>query len=117
LIVEWRAKTAAASLKTITLGGYVASHRAVCEMKTDQLLPEETALRSSKYLNNLIVQYHRNIKSRVNAMLRFKRFRNAVATIAWIALMRRNRKGQFKSPSTRLKETNAPAAWKAVLSA
>jgi transposase-like protein len=58
---------------TITLDGYAASHRAVREMKTDGLLPEDTTLRSSKYLNNLIEQDHRNIKSRVNAMLGFKR--------------------------------------------
>lgn len=59
--------------KTITLDGYAASHRAVREMKTDELLPEDTTLRSSKYLNNLIEQDHRNTKSRVNAMLGFKR--------------------------------------------
>jgi transposase-like protein len=40
--------------KTITLDGYAASHRAVREMKADGLLPEDTAIRSSKYLNNLI---------------------------------------------------------------
>jgi len=38
--------------KTITQDGYAASHRAVREMKTDELLPEDTTLRSSKYLNN-----------------------------------------------------------------
>jgi transposase-like protein len=52
---------------------YPASHRAVREMKTDELLPENTTLRSSKHLNNLIEQDHRNIKSRVNAMVGFKR--------------------------------------------
>ena len=40
--------------ETITLDDYAASHRAVCEMKTDGSLPEDTTLRSSKYLNNLI---------------------------------------------------------------
>ncbi|PRX19688.1 DDE superfamily endonuclease [Paraburkholderia sp. BL18I3N2] len=38
--------------ETITLGGYAASHRAVREMKADGLLPEDTNIRSSKYLNN-----------------------------------------------------------------
>ena len=51
--------------QTITLDGYAASHRAVREMKADRVLPENTKLRSSKYLNNLIEQDHRNIKSRV----------------------------------------------------
>jgi transposase-like protein len=41
---------------TITLDGYVASHRAVREMREDALLPWRTKLRSSKYLNNLIEQ-------------------------------------------------------------
>jgi IS6 family transposase len=103
--------------KTITLDGYAASHRAVREMKTDELLPEHTTLRSSKHLSNLIEQDHRNIKSRVNAMLGFKRFGNAAVTISGIELMHRLRKGQFDLTSLRLKDTTAPAVWKAVLSA
>jgi IS6 family transposase len=39
--------------ETITLDGYAASHRAVREMMIDELLPGDTTLRSSKYLNNL----------------------------------------------------------------
>src|ERR1700740_1456483 len=50
--------------ETITLDGDAASHRAVREMKTDGSLPRRTKLRSSKYLNNLIEQDHRGIKSR-----------------------------------------------------
>ncbi|MEM5373566.1 hypothetical protein V4C53_47865, partial [Paraburkholderia azotifigens] len=42
---------------------YAASHRAVREMKADGLLPEDTKIRFSKYLNNLLEQDHRNIKS------------------------------------------------------
>jgi transposase-like protein len=53
--------------KTITLDGYAASHRAVREMKDDGLLSEDTKVRSSKYLNNLIEQDHRSIKSRFRA--------------------------------------------------
>ncbi|MFM0030127.1 IS6 family transposase [Paraburkholderia madseniana] len=102
--------------KTITQDGYAASHRAVREMKTDELLPEDTTLRSSKYLNNLIEQDHRNIKSRVNAMLGFKRFRNAAVTISGIELMHGIRKGQFNLTQPRLKDTTAPAVWMAVLS-
>ena len=40
--------------ETITLDRYAASHRAVREMKVDGLLPADTKVRSSKYLNNLI---------------------------------------------------------------
>jgi putative transposase len=71
--------------KTITQDGYLASHRAVREMKTDGLLRDVTTLRSSKYLNNLI------------------------------ELMHRIRKGQFDLARMRLKD--APAVWKAILSA
>jgi transposase-like protein len=39
--------------RTITLDGYAASHRAVRELKAGGLLPAETKLRSSKYLNHL----------------------------------------------------------------
>jgi transposase-like protein len=63
--------------KTITLDGYAASHRAVRELKADGLLPTDTEVRSYKYLNNLIEQDHRNIKSRTKVMLGFKRFRGA----------------------------------------
>jgi transposase-like protein len=103
--------------ETITLDGYAASHRAVSEMKTDGLLPEDTKVRTSKYLNNLIEQDHRNVKSRTNVMLSFKRFRNAAITLAGIELMHRIRKGQFNLVKLSLKDTAAPAVWNAVLSA
>jgi hypothetical protein len=83
--------------ETITLGGYAASHRAVREMKADGPLAEDTKARSSKYLNNLIGQDHRNIKSRTNVMLGFKRFRSAATTIAGIELTHGIRKGSLIS--------------------
>nr|WP_233860265.1 IS6 family transposase [Paraburkholderia sp. HD33-4] len=101
--------------KTITLDGYAASHRAVREMKTDGLLPEDTKVRSSKHLNNLVEQDHRNIKSRTKVMLGFKRFRNAAITLSGIELVHRIRKGQFSLAKLGLKDTAAPAVWLAVL--
>ena len=62
--------------ETITLDGYAASHRAVRELKADGLLPADTKLRSSKYLNNLIEQDHRGVKQRIAVMLGFKDFAN-----------------------------------------
>ncbi|CAD6560939.1 hypothetical protein LMG28727_07287 [Paraburkholderia kirstenboschensis] len=103
--------------ETITLDGYAASHRAVREMKADGLLPDDTMVRSSKYLNNLIEQDHRHIKSRTNVMLGFKRLRNSAITLAGIELMHRIRKGQFDLAKLDLKDTAAPAVWDAVLSA
>jgi len=95
--------------KTITLDGYAASHRAGREMKADGLLPEDTKIRSSKYLNNQIEQDHRHIKSRTNVMLGFKRFRNAAITLAGIELMHRIRKGQFNLATLGLKDISASA--------
>jgi transposase-like protein len=102
--------------QTITLDGYAASHRAVREMKADGLLPEDTKVRSSKYINNLIEQDHRHIKSRTNVMLGFKRFRNASITLAGIELTHRIRKGQFNLAKLGLKDSTAPSVWNAFLS-
>ncbi|SIT47799.1 hypothetical protein BN2475_820006 [Paraburkholderia ribeironis] len=57
------------------------------------------------------------IKSRLNAMLGLTCFRNAAVTISGIELMHRIRKAQFDLTNLRLKDTNAPAIWNAVLSA
>jgi transposase-like protein len=104
------------SPETITLDGYAASHRAVREMKADGLMPEDTKVRSSKYLNNTIEQDHRHIKSRTNVMLGFKRFRSAAITISGIELTHCIRKGQFDLTELGLKEATSPAVWNAVLS-
>ncbi|OTP79785.1 Mobile element protein [Caballeronia sordidicola] len=103
------------SPKTITLDGYAASHRAVREMTADGLLPADTEVRTSKYLNNLIEQNHRNIKSRTKVVLGFKRFRSAATTIAGIELMHCIRKGQFNLATFDLKDTAAPTVWNTVL--
>jgi len=101
--------------EAITLDGYAASHRAVREMMVEGLLREGTKVRSSKYLNNLIEQDHRNIKSRTNVMLGFKRFRSAATTISGVELMHRIRKGQFDLSALALEDTAALSVWNAVL--
>ncbi len=98
--------------RSITLDGYTATHRAVREMKADGLLPRRTHLRSSKYLNNLIEQDHRGIKSRTRPMLGFKSFSSAAITIAGVELLRRIHKGQFSLSRLRLKDHAAPVLWK-----
>ncbi|CAE6859548.1 IS6 family transposase [Paraburkholderia domus] len=102
--------------EVITLDGYAAAHRAVREMKAGGLVPEDTKVRSSKYLNNLVEQDHRNIKSRTNVMLGFKRFRSAATKIAGIELMHRIRKGQFNLSILGPKDSVVAAVWNAVLS-
>jgi transposase-like protein len=67
-------------------------------------------------LNNLIEQDHRNVKSRTNVMLGFKRFGNAANTISGVELMHRIRKKQFSLARLRLKDTAGPAVWNIVVS-
>jgi transposase-like protein len=43
----------------ITLDAYEASHRAIAELKKEEVLPIQTEVRTSKYLNNIIEQDHR----------------------------------------------------------
>lgn len=62
---------------SITLDGYAASHRAVRELQEQDEMPKTAKLRSSKYLNNVIEQDHRNIKLRLASMLGFKQFKSA----------------------------------------
>jgi transposase-like protein len=102
---------------SITLGGYAASHRAVREMPGEDAIWKATKLRSSKYLNNMIEQDHRGVKSRIGPMLGFKIFKRAAVTIAGIELLHRIRKGQFALSRLGVQGQTAPAIWTAVLSA
>jgi hypothetical protein len=74
--------------------------------KPDGLLPEDTTVRSSKYLNNVNEQHDRNVKSRANVMLGFKRFSNAAVIIAGVELAHRIRKGQFDFAELGFKENH-----------
>jgi transposase-like protein len=80
-------------------------------------MPKGTKLRSSKYLNNLIEQDHRGIKSRARPMLSFKNFNSAPVTLAGIELLQCIRKRQFALSRLQLKDQVAPAMWNAVLAA
>jgi transposase-like protein len=81
------------------------------------LLPADTKLRLSKYLNNLIEQDHRGVKQRIAVMLGFKDFTKAAITIAGIELMHRIRKGQFALARVGVQGQAAPTIWAAVLAA
>ena len=63
----------------------------------------------TKYPNNLIARDHRNIKSETNAMLGFKRVRNAATMVSGIELTHRIRKGQFDLSALAVKDTAAYA--------
>jgi transposase-like protein len=86
-------------------------------MRDDGLLPKRMKLRSSKYLNNLIEQDHRGIKSRTRPMLGFKSFASAANAIAGVELLRRIHKCQFALSRLRRRGQVAPAIWNAVLAA
>ena len=86
-------------------------------MRSDGLLPKDTKLRSSKYLNNLIEQDHRGVKFRTRPMLGFKSFDSAAITIAGVELLRRIYKNQFALSRLRIKGHTASAIWNAVLAA
>jgi transposase-like protein len=79
----------------ITLDGSRASHQAVAELKAEGVLPTQTLVRASKYLNNLIEQDHRMVKQRCYPMLGFKTFGNAEVTLSGIELANKIKKGQF----------------------
>jgi transposase-like protein len=110
-------KSQASAPRTITLDGFAASHRAVREMKADGPIPDNTKLRSTTYLNNLIEQDHRGVKPRIGPMLGFKWFRTAAITISGIKLPRRIHKGQFNLCGPCLKDGSVPAVWNSVLAA
>jgi transposase-like protein len=101
----------------ITIDGYPATHTALSELKSDGLLPQQTRVRTSKYLNNLIEQDHRRVKQRVYPMLGFKRFANATITINGIELAQRIRKGQFDISQTIQVGVRVPQVWETVLAA
>ena len=101
----------------ITLDGYEASHQAVSELKAEGVLPSETQVRTSKYLNNLIEQDHRRVKQRYYPMLGFKRFTNAVITISGIELIQKIRKGQFDISNISREGMQVQQLWEAVLAA
>jgi transposase-like protein len=75
-----------------------------------------TDIRSSKYLDNLIEQDHRNIASRTKVMPGLKRFRRAAITISGIELIHRSCNGQFNLATLDLKDIATPTVWDAVTS-
>jgi transposase-like protein len=101
----------------ITLDGYQASHRAAREFLGEHRRGQQTKIRSSKYLNNLIEHDPRSTKLRLGPMLGLMRFRRAQITIAGIELMHRFRKDQFKLGKFSVKGKTAPKIWSAVLAA
>jgi transposase-like protein len=101
----------------ITVDGYPATHTALSELKAQEILPQSTQVRISKYLNNLIEQDQRRIKQRIYPMLGFKRFANAAMIISGIELAQKIRKGQFDIARISHNGARLIQVWEAVLAA
>ena len=65
-------------------------------LQADETIEEETELRQSKYLNNVVEQDHCNIKRIVKPMMGFKTFNSARRTLSGIEAMNMLRKGQVQ---------------------
>lgn len=81
--------------RTINLDGIAASHRALRLLRQEDPKWQGVAVRSCRYLNNIVEQDHRAIKRRCATMLAFKSFPTAAVTLAGVELAHRIRKGQF----------------------
>ena len=57
-------------------------------------------IRTCPYLNNIVEQDHRRVKSRVGPMLGCKRFFNARRVVAGVELVQKIVKGQFDVPAS-----------------
>jgi transposase-like protein len=101
----------------LTLDGYQASHRAVAELREDNVIPAATVLRNCQYLNNMVEQDHGGIKCRTGPMLGFKRFDHAAIVIAGIELARKITKGQFWFPPISPSPQRSHDSWAVVVGA
>ena len=103
--------------RVITLDAYAASHRAVRERQAEGKLPQRVRVRSSKFLNSIVVQDHRRIKQQTRPMLGCKRFDDAAVTISGIEVVQKIQKQQFQIGKWDSRSVSMPELWKAVLAA
>ena len=82
--------------RVITVDKNAAYPPAIEALQSEELLPEETETRQSKYINNTVEQDHRFIKRRVNPSLGFGSFNTARRTLRGYESMSMIRKGQIK---------------------
>ena len=104
---------------SITLDGHEPSHSALRLMGMNGEFSFRGAnpvkIRSCQYLNNVVEQDHRRVKSRLQPMLGFKRFYNARRVIIGIELAQKIHKHQFQIPARF--GLNPAAIWRHVLAA
>ena len=85
--------------RTITLDGFEPTHAALRRMgmrnEFNFRWDNPVKIRTCAYLNNVVEQDHRRIKSRIAPMLGFKKFYNARRVLIGIEFMQKIHKGQF----------------------
>lgn len=89
----------APDLRVITVDKNPAYPLAIQQLKDEKKLPNDTQIRQTKYLNNIVEQDHRFIKKRVRAMLGFKSFCTARRILHGIEAMHMIRKEQVINES------------------
>lgn len=103
------------SPKAVKLDCFADSPREVRKMKADGLLPEDSKVRSSRYLDHAIEQNHRNNTSRTNTMLGFRQFKNAMREILGILLPHHIREGRSDTTKLSLKDVARIDLWDAIV--
>ena len=81
--------------RKVNLDGNAATHRALRLLRQENPVWRPVVVRSCRYLNNIVEQDHRAIKSRCASMLALKSYRTAAITLAGVELAHRIRKRQF----------------------
>jgi len=80
--------------RVITTDKYAATIKTIKNEINNKRIHPDTKHWSSKYMNNIIEQYHRRIKCITNHMLGFRHFKSACAAIHSVEAMSMIRKGQ-----------------------
>jgi transposase-like protein len=96
----------------VTLDGHQPSHRALRLLRREHATWRRVKVRSCKYLNNIIEQDHRAIKTKCRAVKSFQSLDTAATTIAGMELAHRIRKRQFTGlDCDRSRPINHARAW------
>ena len=102
--------------KKVTLDGHWPSHRALRLLRKENAGWHRVQVRSCKYLNNIIEQDHRAIKTKCRAMKSFQSFQSASITISGLELAHRIRKRQFVGlHPNRARPLNLARSWYAAV--
>src|SRR3954453_16788459 len=88
--------------RSITIDAFEPSHAALRRMgmrnEFNFRWANPVKIRSCKYLNNIVEQDHRRIKSRVQPMLGFQKFYNARRVLIGVELLQKMSKGRYLLP-------------------